>query len=106
MGEFTKKTPKMRQEQEFLQCTGVNCACVTAEKEPTRALRTTENIVTKVADVLGSCDWRQAENLTKNETKMGEVPGFKERRHTWVEIQAQIPKFRAWQCYGGRKGGI
>lgn len=87
----------------------MNCASVTAEEEPTQRLRTTENAVTKVEDALSSCDlgpWRQEENLRIKETKMGEILGFKERRHTWVETQAQTPKFRAWQCYGGRKGRI
>lgn len=56
-----------RQEQEFLWCRGVKCACVTAEKEPTQGLGNTENTVTRV---LSSCDWRQEENLRKNETKM------------------------------------
>lgn len=83
-----QKTPKIRQEQEFLRGRGVNCAHVTAEEEPTQRLRTTENTVTKVEDALSSCDsgpWRQEENLRIKETKMGEILGFKERRHTWVE---------------------
>lgn len=43
--------------------------------------------MTRVEDVFSSCDWRQEENLRKKDTKMEqrEVPGFKERRHTWVE---------------------
>lgn len=55
--------------------------------------------------MFSSCDWRQEENLRKNETKMGqrEVPGFKERKDTWVETGTN-PKIQGLAMLWGKKG--